>query len=249
MITESIDRASESLQTGQEVLDRARTAVDTGKRFAYGAGGAFLLVAGLRRRGLTGAALALAGSDLLYHGMRGEGHLVSLPGPANGELPYGRGVKIKESVIVDKPAPELYRFWRDFENLPSFMHHLESVEVEDETKSHWTVKAPAGTNVEWDAEVIADREDELIGWRSVEGAAVDHAGSVRFEPDNKGERTRVTVKLQYNPVAGKVGAGFARVFGPNPRKQVRQELLRFKRFAESVDLNVIDRLLHKRSAA
>lgn len=249
MIVRALNRASKLADRSHHAFDRAASAVEFSKRVACGAGGAMLIVSGIRRQGIAGAILAVAGSDMLYHGIRGEGHLhnaaLSLAGAKPNGLPYGRGVLIKESVEVDKPASHLYRFWRQLDNLPTFMRNLKSVEVEDDSNSRWTVRAPAGRTVSWNAEVIADRENELIGWRSAPGSAVDHAGSVRFLSEQQGGPTTVAVTLQYNPVAGKAGAKLAKLLGSDPASQVREDLQRFKQFAESVDLEIVDKLLHK----
>lgn len=249
MIVQALNRASELADRSHHAFDRAAAAVEFSKRVACGAGGATLILSGVRQRGLAGAVLAVAGGDMLYHGIRGEGHLhhaaLSLAGAKANGLPFGRGVMIKESVEVEKPASQLYRFWRQFDNLPTFMQNLESVEVEDEANSRWTVRAPAGKTVSWHAEVIADRENELIGWRAVPGSVVDHAGSVRFIGSESGGPTTVAVTLRYNPAAGKAGAKLAKVLGSSPAKNVREDLERFKHFAESVDLEIVEKLLNK----
>lgn len=241
MIGEWIHRTSTRDGSGQDGLERV-------KRLGYSAGGAALVIAGLRRKGMGGAALALAGSDLIYRGLSGEDPFQEVFGKwRNGgthELPYGRGVKLKESVIVRKPAKELYRIWRDFEVLPAFMPDLASVETLDDRRSRWAIKAPAGTAIEWDAEVIADREGKMIGWRSVNGGVVAHAGSVRFE-GLRGGRTRVAIAMQYNPLGGEAGAAVARVFGSDPKTSIHEALERFRDFAESVDLGIVNKLLRR----
>src|SRR5690349_19420206 len=92
------------------------------------------------------------------------------------------GVKLKKCIIVDRSPEELYRYWRDFTNLARFIDGLESVQVNDATHSHWTVTAPGGVKLSWDAEMTVDRENEMIGWKSVEGSTIDNSGYVRFEP-------------------------------------------------------------------
>jgi uncharacterized membrane protein len=126
----------------------------------------------------------------------------------------------------------LYRYWRNFENLPSFMNHLKSVTA-DGNRSHWVAKAPLGTSVEWDAEVITDRRGELIGWRSLEGSDVDAAGSVHFTEARGGRGTEVRVVLKYDPPAGKVGAAVARWLGAAPEQQIAEDLDSFKRLMEA----------------
>lgn len=142
-----------------------------------------------------------------------------------------RGIKLEKSVTVQRSAEQLYRFWRDLENLPRIMDHVESVQKLDERRSHWKVKGPAGSHVEWDAEVITDVENELIGWRSVGDAAVQNAGSVRFEPAGAAG-TEVKVTLSYEPPAGRAGAAVAKLFGKEPSQEIEHDLHRFKELME-----------------
>jgi uncharacterized membrane protein len=206
-------------------------------------GGGALLVYGLTRRSFGGIALALLGGDLVYHGIaRDNGHIHEIFGletpkdrvPAVS-IPHGHGFKIERSVTINRSPEELYRFWRDFENLPRFMEHLESVSTIDNLRSHWVAKAPAGLKVEWDAEIISDIPNELIGWRSLEGSDVPNAGSVHFRPLSRGHGTRVSVVLKYDPPVGPVGAGIATLFGEAPSQTVRADLLHLKRLFQVVD--------------
>jgi uncharacterized membrane protein len=145
----------------------------------------------------------------------------------------GKGIKVEKSVTVNRPVQEVYRFWRNFENLPRFMDHLESVTVLDENRSHWVAKAPAGTKVEWDATIHNEIENELIAWRSLPGADVNNAGSVHFTPVGNDDRTEVMVVLSYEPPAGKVGATVAKLLGEEPSQQVQDDLRRFKQVVEA----------------
>ena len=142
------------------------------------------------------------------------------------------GIRVRKSITVNRPADEVYAFWRNFENLPRFMDHLESVQVTGEGRSHWKAKAPAGTTVEWDADTTEDRPNELIAWRSVEGADVSNAGVVRFVRAAGGRGTEVHVDLRYEPPAGKVGQLVAKLFGEEPSQQVNGDLRRFKQVLE-----------------
>jgi uncharacterized membrane protein len=128
---------------------------------------------------------------------------------------------------------ELYRYWRDFENLPRIMRHLKSVKKVDEKKSHWVVDAPMGRTVEWDAEIINDEPGSVIAWRSLAGAGVDNAGSVRFVPAPGNRGTEVRVNIDYIPPAGQVGAFVARLFGKNPKQEIQEDLRRFKQMMEA----------------
>ena len=141
-------------------------------------------------------------------------------------------IRTKKSVTVGKPVAEVYAFWRDFENLPHFMRHLESVTVIDERRSHWVAKAPAGKSVEWEAEMTEDRKNELIAWRSVEGSQIYNAGTVRFQPAPGGRGTEVRVELEYDPPFGKLGAKVASLFREEPGQQVMDDLRHFKQVME-----------------
>jgi len=110
---------------------------------------------------------------------------------------------------------------------------VKSVKVTDEKKSHWVVDGPAGKDVEWDAEVINDEPNTLVAWRSLAGATVDNAGSVRFVPGPEGRGTEVRVVIDYIPPAGRVGNWVAKLFGKNPASEIREDLRRFKRLMET----------------
>lgn len=151
----------------------------------------------------------------------------------------GGVLRVSQSIAIDRPVEELYRFWRNLENLPQFMHHVESIKVIDGTRSHWKVKGPAGTHVEWDAEIVNERPNELIAWQSVAGADVDHSGAVRFEPAHNRRSTVLHVDLRYDPPAGAGGAAIAKLFGKAPDQQIRQELRRFKQLLETGEIATV----------
>ncbi|MBF9127876.1 SRPBCC family protein [Plantactinospora sp. S1510] len=144
-----------------------------------------------------------------------------------------RAVRASATVTINRSADEVYRFWRDFENLPRFMYHLESVRSDGDGRSHWTVKGPAGRRVEWDAEVVEDHLSEMISWRSVRGARVPNAGRVRFARAAGGRGTEVRVELAYAPPGGAVGRAVAKLFGEEPEQQIRDDLRRFKQVMET----------------
>jgi uncharacterized membrane protein len=122
------------------------------------------------------------------------------------------------------------------ENLPRVMSHIESVQMIDERRSHWVAKAPVGSKVEWDAEIIDDRPNELIAWRSLEGSDVEHSGSVRFERAPGGRGTIVRVEMHYMPPAGPIGVLVAKVIGEAPEQQVQEDLRRFKQVMETGEI-------------
>jgi uncharacterized membrane protein len=193
--------------------------------------------------GLTGKRVSplalLAGGYLLYRGMAGNCPVyqalgVGTDGTSGDEavIPAREGVKVQHSVTVNRPAGEVYRFWRNLSQLPSFMDHLKEVRETGAGKSHWVARGPLGLSVEWDAELIEDRP-EVISWRSLPGSDVDTAGSVHFRAAPAGRGTEVRVTLKYDPPAGRVGAAVARLFGQSPEKQVEADLARFKSLLEA----------------
>jgi uncharacterized membrane protein len=144
-------------------------------------------------------------------------------------------VKVEKAVTVNRSPEELYHFWRHLENLPRFMSNLEEVH-ENGNRSHWVAKGPLGTKVEWDAEVINEKPNELIAWRSLDGAEVDNAGSVHFERLPGGRGTEVKVTLKYDPPAGKAGAAVAKLFGRDAEQEIEEDLRHFKQIMEAGEI-------------
>jgi uncharacterized membrane protein len=153
---------------------------------------------------------------------------------------------VRKAITVNRPLEETYRFWRDFQNLPRFMRHLESVQVTGDGHSHWRAKAPAGKTVEWDAVIVDDQPNRRIAWRSLPGADVENAGDVRFEPAPGGRGTEVHVELRYDPPAGALGALVAKLFGEEPAQQVQDDLRRFKQVLETGMVAESEATLHGR---
>lgn len=151
-----------------------------------------------------------------------------------------RAVRIERVTTINKPVHEVYQFWRQFENFPKFMRHLESVETLGDRRSRWRAKAPAGMTVEWEAEILEDREDEWIAWRSLPGSTIENSGSVRFSPAPGARGTEVRVQLQYNPPAGTLGRGIAWLFGEEPDQQIHDDLHRFKQLMETGEIPLSD---------
>lgn len=143
-----------------------------------------------------------------------------------------RGVHVREEITINRPVDEVYGFWRQLSNLPKFMTHLEDVEELDRTRSRWTARGPAGTTVSWEARIINEIPNELIGWQSVGDADVVSAGSVHFDPTPHGG-TDLWIHLQYEPPAGKLGGWFASLFGEAPSQQIREDFRRLKAYLET----------------
>jgi uncharacterized membrane protein len=180
-------------------------------------------------RGLTGycPVSALAGRNSRYRDSREA-------------LSGSGGVHVLESITIGRPVDDVFRFWRTLSNLPRFMRHLDRVEELDRTRSRWTARGPAGMHVSWDAHIINEVPNEVIGWQSVGDADVISAGSVHFKPAASGG-TELVVHLQYDPPAGKLGAWFASLFGEEPSQQIRDDLRRLKAYLEIGNVAAADR--------
>lgn len=204
-----------------------------------GAGG-LLLLNGFRKRSLGGAAMMAAGAAMLQRGMTGHCSLYDKLGidhNTDHETPepaeyHQRGIHVaKAYTIANKSPQELFKFWRNFENFPSFMTHIKEVKVTGDKTSHWKATGPAGMTVEWDAQIINEEPDKLIAWQSQPGADVHSKGSVRFV-DTGGRGTQVRVNLDYIPPAGRLSAAVAFLFGQEPRQQIQEDLRHFKQLME-----------------
>jgi uncharacterized membrane protein len=225
------------------MVEHAERNVSEPERWISVVFGSALTAYGLKMRSLPGAAVAAIGGALVWRGASGTCAAYKALGISTAEdagsqvsVPYGRGVRVEKSVTVNASAEELYRFWRNFENLPRFMHNLEAVQVHDDKRSHWTARGPAGTTVDWEAEIINEIPNELIGWRSVEGSQVDNAGSVHFTPAAGGRGTEVKVVLRYDPPAGKAGAAISKLLGDDPAMNVQEDLRRLKMLIETGEI-------------
>ncbi len=153
-------------------------------------------------------------------------------------------VHVNKSLVINRPAEEVYRFWRNLENLPKFMNHLESVEFMGSNRSHWKAKGPVGVTVEWDAEMVDDQPDALISWRSLEGSEVQNSGTVRFERAPGGRGTIVRVEMQYAPPGGALAAKIAKLLGSEPGQQVESDLRRLKQLLEVGEIVKSDASIH-----
>ena len=202
------------------------------ERWASLIGGGALVLMGLRERSLRGALMAVAGGGLVYQGVTQQSTIEQ----AQEALGINQSIKVEKTVIINKSPEELYDFWHNFENLPTFMKHLKSVTVFDEKRSHWVANAPLNANVEWDAQTIKDEPNHLIAWASVEEADIENSGFVRFRPATGGRGTEVKVVLEYSPPGGVIGQTIAKLFGESPQQQIGDELNRFKQLMEAGEI-------------
>ncbi|MEW5929882.1 MAG: SRPBCC family protein [Gemmatimonadota bacterium] len=219
------------------------------ERIASLAGGGILALAGLKRGGVGGALAALAGAALLERGATGHcrvygslgvssargdtGHRLGAP----GRVPtFDSTVTVSNSLTVNRPADELYAFWREARNLPRFMTRVELVREESPTRARWRMSAPMGRTWEWTAEILEEVEGRRIAWRSLEGGDLPNRGSVTFAPDTRGEETVVTYQVEFDPPLGALGAAVAGVFHEVPEQMARADLRRFKALMESGEI-------------
>ncbi len=216
------------------------------ERVASTVAGGALVAYGYKLGGVGGTLLSVLGGGMLLRGTTGHCHLYDAMGlntaddvpQGTRKSPFKRAsllsgkIHVTKALTINKSAAELYEFWRNFENLPIFMRHLESVSKTDETLSHWKAKAPLGQTVEWDAEVTSDIPNQRIGWKSLEGAFIPNAGVVEFLPTaNRGTEMKVT--MTYEAPGGKLGEWIAWALGEEPSVQIAEDLRRFKSLMET----------------
>ena len=201
------------------------------QRLIGGAAGGALVLLGLRKKGVLGLGIAAVGGYLAYRAATGNDPVMKAAGLGGGQV-SSKPIFVEHSVVIERAPQQVYDFWRKLDNLPQIMSHLEEVTQLDAKRSRWVAKAPLGTHVEWEAEIVNDKPGERIGWHSLPGATVDNAGSVQFEGLPGGNSTRVHVALSYRPPAGPLGAAVAKLFGEEPSQQIAEDLQKFKQSFE-----------------
>ena len=245
-------RANQAEQAHQRQSSWTATNVGGMERTVSVAAGSILAFSGLARRSAPGAVIALIGGAMIHRGVTGHCYAyqefdIDTANEEAGEpieKIYQRGVTIETAMLINRPAEALYRFWRDFTNLPRIMSHLESVAVldgGDGRRTHWVAKAPmvVGGRVEWDAELTADEPNRRIAWQSVGGNTIDTAGEVRFEKAPGDRGTEVHVRMVYVPPAGRLGHLVTALLGKNPKRLVREDLRNFQRIMEVGEIPTI----------
>ena len=239
-------RAQPSGQAGQE--QRQPINVGDAERAVSVAAGAILALTGISRRSLPGLLIAGVGGAMIYRGSTGHCpvyqalELDTAQERTPEEEISERGIHVAQAMLINKSPEELYRFWRNFENLPRIMRHVESVRVLDERRSHWVVRAHKvpGGRVEWDAQITRDDPNELIAWRSLDGSDVETTGRIRFAKGLGDRGTEVHVEMDYVPPGGRLGKWIATLFGQNPWRLIREDLRNFKRLMEMGEILTIE---------
>lgn len=221
-----------------ETRDNAQNVGRTERIVSMISGGILLGAAGVKRS-TAFIPLALAGGYLLLRGITGHCYVYRLMDIDRSDRGIG-GITVEEGVTINKPVEEVFSFFHNFENLPGFMNHLESVTVLDGRRSHWVAKAPLGQSVEWDAEIISEEPNAYIAWRALPGSQIPNAGWVRFKPAPEGRGTEVYVQMEYDPPGGSAGAAFAKLLGEEPQTQVHEDLRRLKQLLESGEIITVE---------
>ena len=241
----TLDRVGEYLGGG------GGTNVGRTERIASMAGGGLLAAYGLKRGGLGGILLAAGAVALVQRGVTGhcsvyqslgvntagdeeEGGTKELEGAQDGP------VHVSSVMSVDKPADELYRFWRDSANVPRFSKWVDSVRVDSPTRAHWSYSGPMGRAWEWDTEITEERDGEFFAWQSLTGSDVHTSGSVRFREMGHDLGTEVTYTVDFAPPLGAVGAAVAKLFHGASEDQLRADLRNFKRLMETGEIATTD---------
>ncbi|HET9425252.1 MAG TPA: SRPBCC family protein [Gemmatimonadaceae bacterium] len=231
--------------------------VSDSERAVSAAVGGLLVASAVKKRGLGGLTLALIGAELLRRGATGHCMLYEAIGFSGTGHEHGyddtdeagdvrslthrsdvrgaaatvnarKSIKIERSITIAKPAAELYDFWRNFQNLPRVLDHLESVSDLGNGRSHWVALGPNASRVEWDSEIVNEIPGELIAWKTVGRPDVAHAGSVHFTPTADGRSTVVRWVMDYEPPGGRFSAMAARIIGESPDQKIRSDLERLK---------------------
>jgi len=220
-----------------------------------GLSGVVLTAYGLWRRNWSGLALLLSGGGLIYRGVSRHSFLYQVLGIntarsqdlSRANALEEKAIKVEHAVTINRSPQEVFQSWRHLEQLPEITPHLQEVEIQDTLHSHWMTQAPAGIPVEWEAEIVAELENEYIAWRSLPGSTISHEGFVSFVPAPGGRGTEVKAVLKYRPPAGRAGDLLAKLSGMSPDRQVRESLRNFKALMEAGELPTISKQPQGRS--
>lgn len=220
------------------IVDREPDIGQTERWISVGLGG-LLIGYGLKRRDLTGLGIGVIGAALVARGAALGDPLTHALRSSSSErrVAKARGWQsaaiVTRAVTINRPRQELYRFWRDFSNLPRFMESVRRIDMIDGQRSRWMVEGPAGRSVEWEAVVTLDEPNRRIGWESEDGGDIRNAGWVDFRDAPGGRGTEVRAEIVYEPPAGRFGRAVAYMLQREPTLQIRRDLRRFKSLMET----------------
>jgi uncharacterized membrane protein len=208
----------------------ARSRWSPSARWAVGGTGAALLMWGARR-GPPGIALAALGAAALLRATTNR-DFAALFGATDHRTATRRGaIDVTKTIAVQAPVREVFDYFTAFENFPRFMQHVRDLKRLNGDRWHWKVQGPGGLSFEWDAIVTGRVDGEYVAWKSTEAAAIQNRGEARFEPLPDGS-TRVTIHLAYDPPLGAIGHAIAKLFGADPKRELDDDMLRFKSLLE-----------------
>jgi uncharacterized membrane protein len=250
--TDSVGSMGQGQGTGgQAQQQHEQVNVGHNERLVSVAAGAVLALFGLGRRSIPGLLAAGVGGMMVYRGATGHCPMYGAMGldtaheggqrTAEDEIAE-HGIHIVQAFLINRPAEELYRFWRNFENLPQFLTHIDRIEVQGDRRSHWVARLSrlAGGNIEWDAEITRDEPNTLIAWRSLPGSDIDTTGEVRFAKAMGDRGTEMHVVMNFVPPASAVAGMFPSLFNKATRRMMRTDLGRFKALMEVGEILTLD---------
>lgn len=213
----------------RRLLNHLYTNVSPAERGASLLAGAYFLYDALAKEKKSGLEAVLAGY-LLYRGASGNCFVYNAIGKTKPDN-RSRNVNIQIRQIVNKPREEVYAFWRNLENLPLFMEHLESVDNLNDSISVWEANIPGNMGtIRWKSEIVKERENELLGWQSLPGSSIENAGKVEFR--DAGDATELHVVISYHAPGGIPGESAARLLNPVFEDMVEEDIRNFKWFIE-----------------
>lgn len=218
-----------STQNQKSKSSKLKKNVSTLERIAMITSGGYLLYKGLSQENKSVAKIG-SGGAMLLRGISGYCPVYDAVDHLKNDK--SSNINIRINSVIDRPVNEVYSFWRDFENLPKFMTHIESVKPLNYTTSKWTAKGPAGIGtLSWKAEIVKDEKDRLISWNSLPDSSIQNAGKIVFRPSGNG--TEIIVTISYHAPLGIAGEGAAKLLNPYFEKLVKEDILNFKTYLES----------------
>lgn len=224
-----------------------RTNVGNNERNASMVSGAALALTGLKsivkRRYLPGLSMMVAGGMLFYRGKTGHCDVFEAMGVDTSGT-EDNGVQVEKFLTINRTPHQVYEFWRNLENLPRFMRHVESVQVTGDKSSHWKAVGPGGLSVEWDAELVEDYPGQLMRWHSLGEADIPNEGMVEFRDAPGGRGTEVKVNIRYYPPGGMAGKAAAKVSHAINAQQIEEDLKRLKQILETGETATAERTNH-----
>ncbi len=223
---DSAERPKDWVNVGQ--IERLASALTGGALAAYG----------LAKRNPAGIALALLGGTILLRGT--TGHCLVYQAMGASTAPEEEDVHIEDAIIVNQPRAVLFAFWREFANLPQFVPGLESVIPVGDTQLHWVANTPGERRITWDTEIIAEKKNALITWRTLPDSPLRHTASVRFTTVPHGGGTEVRLSVEYRAPGGKIAGKLSQVFGKDPEHTLHEILRQFKQLVESGEVEPTD---------